>query len=102
MYRRATRWRFTIHFADNECCCNGYYCVGIIKGAVSDLTEEQAQEQLDTELKKEAAVQDMPLVRKLYKATLKMRRTAITAIADCAVGQLVQKFPLMGMIEFVS
>lgn len=67
-----------------------------------DMTDEQAQHELQLQLVKIDAEQDKPLIRRLFKATFKERHAAIALLEDCAVAKLIEQFPLMNNMEFVS
>jgi hypothetical protein len=68
---------------------------------ITDLTEEHALAELQTEGQKLDTDQDKPLMRKLFKSTFKQRREAITKMEDCAVQKVVEQFPLLNDIEYV-
>ena len=68
----------------------------------SEMTEEQAQDHLKSELDKAPEEQDQPLLKKLFRATFKTRRTSLSALEDGAVAKLLTEVPLLKCIDYVS
>ena len=81
-----------------------YFYILIVKFFVADneLTQEEAQVKLLEELERPVSERDQPLLRRLFKSTFKLRRTAITTLPDSDVAQLVERFPLMKDVDYVS
>jgi hypothetical protein len=59
-------------------------------------------ESLKSELAKPPSQRDRPRLKKLFKATFTPRRNVVVAVEDGAVRQLIQQFPLLNDMEFVS
>ena len=66
------------------------------------MTEEQARDNLSVELGKAPEEQDQPLLKKLFRATLKTRRTSLSVLEDGAVAKLITEVPLLKSIDYVS
>jgi len=73
--------------------CNGYS---------DENDEQQCSENLQSELSKPTAERDKPRLKKLFRATFKLRCNVVIATENGAVCMLVQKFPLLADMEFVS
>ena len=66
---------------------------------IDETDEQKCQESLDQELAKPAGDQDKPRLRKLFRATFKLRRNVVVATKDCEVADLLLKCPLLGIAD---
>jgi len=64
--------------------------------------EERCVESLGDELSKQVSLRDNPRLKKLFRATFTSRRNVVIVTEDGAVQALIEKFPLLGSMEFVS
>ena len=66
------------------------------------ITDEEAVVQMKNEVSKPSNKRDRALLAKLFMQTYVMRRSAIAKIADGHVQLIIEDFPLLGDIFFVS
>jgi len=67
-----------------------------------ELDEQQSCDALQLEQSKPASQQDKPRLRKLFRATFTVRRNFVITAERGGVSQLVEKYPLLADMEFVS
>ena len=66
-----------------------------------DLSEEQANVELNDELQKPLPDRDTPRIHRLFRQTFTFRRNVIISMADGSVRDLVAKFPLLSDPAYV-
>ena len=66
------------------------------------MTDEEATSRMRAEMGKPAERRDRPLLAKLFRQTFVTRRSSITAVGDGQVEKLIEDFPLLSDIYFVS
>ena len=59
-------------------------------------------ELLQTELRKPVSQRDKPRMKNLFRATFTLRRNVVITVEDGTVRKLLEQFPLLADMEFVS
>jgi hypothetical protein len=83
---------FVAQFPSDLTCCR----------CTETTDEEQCNSSLLTELSKLPSQRDRPRMKKLFRATFILRRNVVITVEDGAVQTLIEKFPLLADMEFVS